>query len=139
MFAWRHPRQGHAELSSRTLIPAMDVNPYESPAASSESSSVAPVKCGWLATVSVVLAVICEVLPTEADVLFAILMRPHSLFGYLLAKLAFLALILSPIGIYGWLNGWQGLKHAQGRVISVGLIVGVNLLMSLAVVVKLLS
>ena len=30
----------------RTLIPAMDVNPYESPAASSESSSVAPVKCG---------------------------------------------------------------------------------------------
>ena len=70
--------------------------------------------------------------------LFAFARSPHRLLGYLLGKLAFLAIILLPIGVYSWLDGWTGLKRVKGRAISVGVIVGVNLLLNLAVAVNML-
>lgn len=69
------------------------------------------------------LAVVFEVLPTEADVLFVFARSPHKLIGYLVAKLVFLAIILFPISIYSWLNGWRALKIVKARAISVGVAV----------------
>ena len=75
----------------------------------------------WLVSMSLIVAVFTEVFPTEVDVLVVGVMR-KDLSSWLEAKTICLALILIPLAVYIWMNGWRGFKAAKGRIIAIGVI-----------------
>lgn len=81
----------------------MDDNSPESDHARNATDGVSP-KSAWPAFASLVLAVVIEVFPTEADTLFVV--RQKGTIFLVIAKLCFLTIILAPllvgIALYGW-------------------------------------
>jgi uncharacterized membrane protein YozB (DUF420 family) len=103
-------------------------NPYQSPLASSVAGTrpPLPVRGRWLIFVSLVLAVLIEVLPTEADILVAAY-RDSDISLFLATKVICLAVILFPLATYVSLNGWRGVKDEKGRIIAIAIIVLLNI------------
>ena len=104
-------------------------NPYESPIdpgiapSSALSGEVAPWS-RWLVFTSLVLAVLFEVLPTEID--FIACAAGRSILLFLTARAICMSVILIPVVLYVWINGWRGLTAVKARVIAIGIIVGLN-------------
>jgi hypothetical protein len=105
------------------------VNPYESPQTACErpaASGEPAVRGRQLVFASLLLAVFIEVFPTEADLMWSALAgRCVSL--AVAAKATCLAIILIPLFLYVWINGWRGVKAAKGRIIAIGVIVALKL------------
>lgn len=80
----------------------------------------AVVRWRWLPWVSLALAVELEVFPTEAGVLFALILQGKPIVWH---KIAFLAAILLPLEAYVLRNGWRGVKAAKAAILAVGFIV----------------
>jgi hypothetical protein len=109
-------------------------NPYRAPTASDASEQPAVLSgqirawSRWLVFTSVVMVVLTEVFPTEVDVLY-MAMRTGNISSFLKAKAVCLALILVPLVIFFWINGWRGLKAVKARIIALGVIFVLNLVL----------
>jgi hypothetical protein len=112
-------------------------NPFRSPmtAPARRSRVSVPAWSRWLVFTSLVLAVLIEVLPTEADVMWVALRRGDVLL-FVAAKAFFLTLILGPLLIYVGMNGRLGVRAAWRRIAVISIIVGVKFAMDAAVLVN---
>jgi hypothetical protein len=82
----------------------------------------------WLVNLTVVLAVLIEACPTEADFASrAILSR--GFLGWLMVKMISLTIILLPLLIYVILNGWKALRCVIGRLTVVGAIITIAIML----------
>jgi hypothetical protein len=106
------------------------VNPYESPSAApgqpSTSWREAAVRWEWLVSTSLILAVLIEVLPTEADVLFIALLH-KDVSRFLVAKAVCVAVVLAPLVLYVAINGRRGVMAAKRKILVIGVIVVLKL------------
>lgn len=117
------------------------MNPYESPKTECNGESLSenaqPPRAGWLIFVSVLLAILLEVLPTEVDVLVTLLQR-RDLQRFLAFKSAFLVAILLPLLVYVALNGWRALRVYAVRVGIILAIVVLQLIFNVFMIVDML-
>jgi hypothetical protein len=80
----------------------------------------------WLVFVSLILVILIEVLPTEADLLF-VAWRHKDMSSFLTTKAICLAIILAPLLLYIWINGWRGVVAVKGRFVAITVIVVLKL------------
>ena len=80
----------------------------------------------WLVFASLLLTVLIEVLPAEADLKW-VAARHNDVRQFLVVKAVCLAMILVPLALYVWINGWRGIKAVKARVAVIGTIVVLNL------------
>lgn len=109
------------------------VNPYQAPPLADDTNPARPLRWTWLPFVSLILAVLIEFLPTEADILFVL--RDQGIFTLILAKASCLTIILAPLLVYFLWNGWKSIAIVRGKVLLIGLIVLLKLAMDLSFVV----
>jgi len=105
------------------------VNPYQPPPPADVLNPDMPLRWTWLPLVSLILAVLIEVLPTEIDIL--LVLRDQGILKLILAKVCCLAIILAPLTVYVSLNGWKGIAFVRGKVWPIGIIVVLRLCMDL--------
>lgn len=85
------------------------------------------VRARWLATTSVVLGFLVEVLPIEADFSYGHLFGfPTTICGILAVKLICISVIVTPLLLYVVFNGYRGLRHVRGHVFTVCTIITVR-------------
>lgn len=113
-------------------------NPVQSTEESEPVPDESHIRDRWLIFLSFYAALLLEVVPFEADVLFAYALRPSDLVSFAVIKLLFLSGILGPLALFVCLNGWTGLKSYPGRTITIGIVVGLNLAMNVIVIAKML-
>jgi hypothetical protein len=115
------------------------VNPYQSPSSPldppSTTSAKRPARGRELVFTSLILAVLIEVLPTEVDWTAVALHAQNDIRLFVQAKAICLALILAPLLLYLWINGRHGIKVVKGRIVAIGVIVGVRLAMDACMLV----
>ena len=92
----------------------------------------------WLVFTSLILTFLIEVLPSEVGYL-TLFVRTRNIPAYIGAKAVFLFVILLPLFIYFWKNGSAAYKAVRGRLIIIGIIVGLHLLGNIAVLIKLIT
>lgn len=89
-----------------------------------------------LLTLSLSLAVLVEVIPTELGMLY-MHMRNHELLSYLAIKLGFLGVILFPLALFVYLNGRSfSSLYRHRRTKAVFAIVLLNLVMNMIVLFR---
>lgn len=91
-----------------------------------ESKPEEPVRARWLAKCSAGLAVLIEVLPTEAG-MTSMLSCYHQFWLWLIGKVVYLTIILLPLGIYFAINGRKGWRCAWRETTATLVIVVINL------------
>jgi hypothetical protein len=93
----------------------------------------------WLASTSVLLAVLFEVFPVEADFSYGHLFGfPTSICTILTTKLIFVSILLTPLLIYVAFNGYSGLRYVRGRVVAVCLIIALRFILDLFAIISIL-
>lgn len=91
----------------------------------------------WLMILSSWLALLLELLPVEANVLYQ-LSRPQANVAALVAvKLMFMTVILSPLAAFVKINGWDAVHQMQGRIVTIGVVMGLSLLLFVNMLVPL--
>ncbi len=116
----------------------------------SDSSFLEPrpshkVRASWLVSLSLILAVLIELCPTEVDLMYGpVLSIGQSLFGsvpgaasillLLGAKAACLTPIVVPLLIYVVLNGRNALRRFTIRVTIIGVIVSIRLIQDVSAI-----
>ena len=114
----------------RYPMPQYAVNPSESQSSLSDHRPIASeetvVRMRWLVFASLLLTLLIEVLPTEADLKW-VAARHSDVRQFLVVKAVCLAVILVPLALYVWINGWRGIKAVKARVAVIGIIVVLNL------------
>lgn len=113
-------------------------NPYQAPKNSDSSAAATAVQHRWLVILSGWLAVLLEVLPLEADVLYYLSRPPPNVAGFVAAKAMFMTVILSPLITFVKLNGWNALNDMKFRVYVTFAIVGFNFILSAFILVRIL-
>lgn len=98
------------------------------PSTGSTSIADANVRGRWLVTTSLVLAALIELASTEADLTVVALLR-KDLSSFLVEKAICLAIILTPLLLYIWMNGWRGIIAAKGKITAISIIVVFRLVM----------
>lgn len=81
----------------------------------------------WLIFASLLLAIFIEVLPNEIEFIL-IAVRERNLPLFLATKAISLPIILGPLCLYIWLNGWKGVLVVKGRIVAISIIVGLTLI-----------
>lgn len=117
-----------------------DSNPFPlpSPAESEPVPGGVQVRDRWLVVFSFYTALLLEVAPFEADILFAWAWRPRDLASFAVIKLLSLSVILGPLALFVRFNGWRGLRLFPGRTITIGIVVGINLAMNALAIARML-
>lgn len=116
-------------------------DPYRVPEIPPESDAVAgqPIQHRWLVILSCWLAILLELLPVEADVLYDLSQRPPGVAALVAVKLMFMTVILSPLAAFVKINGWDAVHQMQGRIITIGVVMGLSLLLFASMLLPLLS
>jgi hypothetical protein len=139
--------QGHAILGMdhKARIcqePSEDAepNPYKSPRIVSFGTNpcVEEPQMRGLVFMSLVLAVVIEVLPVETDFTM-VAASLGNMSQFILAKATCLATILGPLFIYLALNGWRGVKAVKGMIIGIVVVVVFRLVLDASCVVNCLG
>ncbi len=106
-------------------------NPYESPSSTLLGDAATTEKAAarglGLVTTSFVLAVLIEVFPTETDMTAVAFFAQRNVPAFLTEKAIFLSIILAPLLLYFWINGWRGVMAAKRRIVAIGIIVVLKL------------
>jgi len=97
-----------------------------------ESKPEEPIRGRWLANCSAGLAMLIEVLPTEAGMTSMLSCR-GLFWPWLIGKVVFLTIILLPLAIYFAINGRKGWRCARREVITTLVIVVINLVLNVMV------
>ena len=92
----------------------------------------------WLVFTSLILAILLEVLPTEADILF-VAMRLGNIPLFLAVKAAMLGIILLPLLVFFRLNGYKMHAAVSTRLKIIAAIVIINLIMNSLALIHFLS
>jgi len=116
-----------------------DSNPIRAPEEHEPVPDESHIRDRWLILLSFYAALLLEVVPLEADVLFAYALHPKDLVSFAVIKLLFLSVILGPLALFVCLNGLTGLKSYPGRTITIGIVVGLNLAMNFMVIARMLG
>jgi hypothetical protein len=97
------------------------VNPYQSPRAALGAPSRSPeqteIHWSWLVFLSLLAAILIEVLPTEATVLYSL--RTKGTLLLVAGKIGCVAAILLPLVLYVLRNGWRGIMPVKGRIAAI--------------------
>jgi len=97
------------------------MNPYQSPRAAlgapSGSAEQRLIHWNWLVFLSLVAAILIEVLPTEASVLYSL--RTKGTLVVVAAKTGCVAAILLPLVLFVLRNGWRGIMTVKVRVAAI--------------------
>lgn len=102
------------------------ISPLESSTFNPDVTEESVVRERWLVFVSLILAILI-VLTIEVDVTFPALFKGVQF--YLMAKAVVLAVILSPLLLYVWINGWRGVIAARAVIVVIGTIVGLRMML----------
>jgi hypothetical protein len=109
-------------------MPQHDVNPYESPSSAPGDRPVplvdAPARWRWLVRISLILAILNEIPEVDAQ---DMALQLHDMRLFLAVTAASWAVILVPLVLYIFVNGWRGITAAKGRITVIGIIVLLNL------------
>jgi hypothetical protein len=120
----------------------MSLNPYQSPLASPDEAPATPPAGGiagrWLVRLSLLLAIMIEVVPIEADIA-SVLLYAGDVPRFLMVRAVCLAAVLGPLSVYLWLNGKAGIREAKGRITAITIIVVVKLAAETYAVIRVLD
>ena len=84
------------------------------------------VRCGCLLGLSIALAVFCEVLPVDRDIMYGPV-AGRGIAVAILVKILFLSVIFLPALLFAWLNGVSSLRPHRGAFIFVTILIAINL------------
>ncbi len=123
-------------------MPQHDVNPYQSPSSAPADGPVlsteSPARWRALVFLSVILAVLIEVLPTQVD--FQVMAaRRHDVQSFLTVAAICFTAILAPVVLFVVINGWRGIRAVKWRIVLIGTIVALGLARDTCILVELLA
>ena len=102
-----------------------------------ESASGDAIRHRWLVPASLACAVLLEILPVEAGLLFAAAVNGSPVL-FVVIKLLCLAAIVAPLAVYLRINGRPGVAAVSQRLAIIGGIVVLNLVLNAIVVANVL-